>query len=121
MAPNKPKAAERATIVLACADAEVRAPLRRMLEHAGYRVQTTRDGRAAPARVGPAGPALLVLAGQGACSDGLDACRRLRIEGTAAETPLLWLTPPGDVSMRLAAPYSARRMCCRCRLNRRNF
>jgi class 3 adenylate cyclase/CheY-like chemotaxis protein len=74
-----------------------------MLEQAGYRVQTARDGRAALARVGPAAADLLVLAGQAACRAGLEAWRRRRSEGAAAETPLLWLTPPGDVSMRLAA------------------
>jgi two-component system response regulator MprA len=81
-------------------DAAVRESLRRALQLEGYAVELAEDGQEALERVTSDGVDAIVLDVAMPRLDGLEACRRLRAEGSAL--PVLMLTARDEVSDRVA-------------------
>ena len=79
----------------------VRESLRRALELEGYRVELAEDGEQALARLGHANAAdAMILDVLMPGIDGLEVCRRLRLEGN--DVPILMLTARAEVDSRVA-------------------
>jgi two-component system response regulator MprA len=78
----------------------VRESLRRALQLEGYAVELAEDGQEALERVTSDGVDAIVLDVAMPRLDGLEACRRLRAEGSAL--PVLMLTARDEVSDRVA-------------------
>jgi two-component system response regulator MprA len=79
----------------------VRESLRRALELEGYRVELAEDGEHALARLGDASAAdAMILDVLMPGIDGLEVCRRLRLEGN--DVPILMLTARAEVDSRVA-------------------
>jgi two-component system response regulator MprA len=79
----------------------VRESLRRALELEGYRVELAEDGEQALARLGDASAAdAMILDVLMPGIDGLEVCRRLRLEGN--DVPILMLTARAEVDSRVA-------------------
>jgi two-component system response regulator MprA len=79
----------------------VRESLRRALELEGYRVELAEDGERALARFGDASAAdAMILDVLMPGIDGLEVCRRLRLEGN--DVPILMLTARAEVDSRVA-------------------
>jgi two-component system response regulator MprA len=79
----------------------VRESLRRALELEGYRVELADDGEQALARLGDASAAdAMILDVLMPGIDGLEVCRRLRLEGN--DVPILMLTARAEVDSRVA-------------------
>jgi two-component system response regulator MprA len=87
-------------ILVADDDRAVRESLQRSLAFNGYEVTTAPDGAAALAAVADRRPDAVVLDVMMPRLDGLEACRRLRAQGS--DVPVLMLTARDDVSDRVA-------------------
>ena len=75
-------------------DAAIAGPLSRALQREGYEVDVVGDGQAALHRAGAAGPDLMVLDLGLPGMDGLEVCRRVRVD--QPDLPVLMLTARTD-------------------------
>ena len=82
------------TVLLVEDDAAVAGPLSRALQREGYEVDVVADGPAALTRAGGAGPDLMVLDLGLPGMDGLEVCRRVRVD--QPDLPVLMLTARTD-------------------------
>lgn len=87
-------------------DAAVLGAIRRVLEKAGYTVQTATTGHEAFAIIDEARPDLVILDILMPQLDGLEVCRRIRADPYLAKMPVLFLTAkdrPADLAEGLDA------------------
>jgi DNA-binding response OmpR family regulator len=82
------------TVLLVEDDAAIAGPLSRALQREGYEVDVVGDGQAALHRAGAAGPDLMVLDLGLPGMDGLEVCRRVRVD--QPDLPVLMLTARTD-------------------------
>jgi DNA-binding response OmpR family regulator len=82
------------TVLLVEDDVAIAGPLSRALQREGYEVDVVADGPAALTRAGPAGPDLMVLDLGLPGMDGLEVCRRVRVD--QPDLPVLMLTARTD-------------------------
>jgi DNA-binding response OmpR family regulator len=82
------------TVLLVEDDAAIAGPLSRALQREGYEVDVVADGPAALTRAGGAGPDLMVLDLGLPGMDGLEVCRRVRVD--QPDLPVLMLTARTD-------------------------
>jgi DNA-binding response OmpR family regulator len=85
---------EVTTVLLVEDDVAIAGPLSRALQREGYEVDVVGDGQAALHRAGAAGPDLMVLDLGLPGMDGLEVCRRVRVD--QPDLPVLMLTARTD-------------------------
>ncbi len=93
---------ERPVVLVADDDADMRHLLQRLLERAGFRVETAADGAAALARLALGGVDLVLADLMMPQVDGLEFCRRVRESEQARRIPILMLTGSVNAADRRA-------------------
>ena len=90
----------KATVLVAEDDTEIRTALERILRYEGYNPITVNDGAAALEGIVEHEPDLILLDVMMPFVDGLTVCRRLRERGN--RTPVMMLTARHEISDRVA-------------------
>ena len=118
--------AAKPTILIVEDEADIRELVRYHLEQEGYAVEEADSGEKALERAAAIRPALVVLDLMLPGTDGLEVCRRLRVDDTLREVPVIMLTAKGTevdriLGLELGAddyitkPFSPRELVARVR------
>ena len=118
--------AAKPTILIVEDEADIRELVRYHLEQEGYAVEEADSGEKALDRAAATRPALVVLDLMLPGTDGLEVCRRLRVDDTLREVPVIMLTAKGTevdriLGLELGAddyitkPFSPRELVARVR------
>jgi CheY-like chemotaxis protein len=94
--------APRPLVLVADDDPAICALLRRLLERAGFRVETAADGAAALARLASGGVSLVLVDLMMPQIDGLEFCRRVRESEQEPRVPIILLTGSVNAADRRA-------------------